>query len=71
MAAVSVNEQERNFKGNKKRAVQLYSSSYGGNHQSDEQGGITLIGNRVDERDNTYGRLVTERGESHMGIIVS
>jgi hypothetical protein len=71
MAAVSVNEQEQNFQGDKKRAVQLYSSSYGGDHQSDGQGGITLIGNWVDKQDNAFGRLIKDRGDSCTRIIVS
>jgi hypothetical protein len=46
MVAVSISKQEQKFQGKKKRAVQLYSSSYGCDHQSDLM---------VNQQDNAFG----------------
>jgi hypothetical protein len=49
ITAVSLHEQERHLRGNNKHSVHLYSASYGGNHQTEEKGSISLIGKGVEE----------------------
>jgi hypothetical protein len=58
LIAVSLNEQECKMRGNNKCLVHLYSSLYGGDHQADEKGGDTFIGNQVVKQECKFPSLI-------------
>jgi len=62
VAAVSLNDQEHKVRGESKRTVMFFSSSYGGDHQADDRGGMMLSGDQVLKRDSDFEALVASRG---------
>jgi hypothetical protein len=58
LIAVSLNGQEHKIRGNNKCLVHLYSSLYGGDHQADEKGGDTFIGNQVVKQEHEFPSLI-------------
>jgi hypothetical protein len=55
MAGASLGDQERKLRGERKRALNVYSTSYGGEHQADDHGGMTLASSKhVVERETEF-----------------